>query len=271
MSPMTTDGIDWDDAYTNVTYIPDGTSYPERWAAAAADFRANPPDGITTQRDIAYGSRPRNTFDLFSPAHPRGLFVFVHGGYWMRFHKDDWSHLARGALAKGWAVAMPAYTLTPDITITGILDEITTAIVHAGDLVAGPLVLAGHSAGGHLVSMIASRQSKLPAELAVRIRHVISISGLHDLHPLLRTKMNTTLKLSSQEARAISPALHLPRADIAVTAIVGADERPEFIRQSKLLREAWPATGLRVVENRHHFNVIDELAEPGSELLSNAL
>ena len=30
---------------------------------------------------------------------PRGLAIFVHGGYWMAFGRESWSHLAAGALA----------------------------------------------------------------------------------------------------------------------------------------------------------------------------
>jgi arylformamidase len=42
-----------------------------------------------------------------------------------------------------------------------------------------------------------------------------------------------------------------------VTAWVGGDERPEFIRQSQLLAEAWDNAKVFVDEGRHHFDVIE--------------
>ena len=77
---------DWDDAYANMPNIPDGESYPERWAEAAAAFRGQMADRNRFEESISYGPGERNTFDLFHAENsPRGLFVFIHGGYWMRF------------------------------------------------------------------------------------------------------------------------------------------------------------------------------------------
>src|SRR3954468_5392034 len=108
--------VDWDDAYTNGAYIAQGDSYPERWTQAAQAFRQGIASMGSARLDLAYGSLPRNRLDLFLPrAAPRAIFVFVHGGYWMRFDKSSWSHLARGALKLGFAVALPSYTLCPEI------------------------------------------------------------------------------------------------------------------------------------------------------------
>jgi arylformamidase len=67
---------------------------------------------------LSYGPGDRHAMDLFLPeGAPKGLVVFVHGGYWKAFDKSVWSHLAAGPLAHGFAVAMPSYTLCPDIRI----------------------------------------------------------------------------------------------------------------------------------------------------------
>lgn len=101
----------WDDAYINGAYIAGGNTYPEKWAKAADEFRQKQLQTGHAKLDIAYGHLPRNRLDLFMPkATPRGLAVFVHGGYWLAFDKSSWSHLAGGALAHGFAVALPSYT-----------------------------------------------------------------------------------------------------------------------------------------------------------------
>src|SRR5688572_26864173 len=211
--------IDWDDAYTNGAHIAGGEGCIARWAQAAQGLRAR----IGSARlDMVYGPQPRNRLDLFLPASkPKGLFDFVHGGYWMRFDKNSWSHLAEGPLERGFAVAMPAYTLCPDIRIGGIVREVATAIVHAAHEIEGPVYLAGHSAGGHLVSRMMTATSPLPEQVRQRIAHVVSISGVHDLRPLMNTQMNATLRLDHEEARAESPVLLEPSPGLRLTCWVG--------------------------------------------------
>ena len=150
----------WDDAYSNGAYIPGGSAFPAKWAADAAVFRAA---AAQAELDHPYGSRPRERFDLFLPREtPKGAFVFVHGGYWMTFDKSSWSHLAAGALAHGWAVAMAGYTLCPEVRISEITVEIAQAVTTVAGRIAGDLVLAGHSAGGHLVTRLACADGGIP-------------------------------------------------------------------------------------------------------------
>jgi acetyl esterase/lipase len=255
--------IDWDDAYSNGAYIPDGASFPARWRAAAAAFRAS----ARSATDIAYGAHPREKFDLFfPPGASKGLAVFVHGGYWMAFAKEDWSHLAAGAVARGWAMAMPSYPLCPDARIRDIVRSCGAAVEAAAARVAGPIALTGHSAGGHVAARLVCAEAPLATAVAQRIVRAAPISGLFDLRPLMRTQMNATLALDCDEAKAESPALLSPRAGVAVAAFVGADERPEFLRQTTLLPAAWPRVTRHVVAGRHHFNVIEDLEDPQSAL-----
>lgn len=263
---------DWDDAYANGKYIEDAASYPDRWAAEAAAFRERMQASGRMEADIEYGPGPRNRIDLFRPeSEARGLAVFVHGGYWHKFDKSWWSHLAQGAISHGWAVAMPSYTLAPDIRIAGITREIGTAIETLAGMVAGPVRLAGHSAGGHLVSRMMCADSPLSDATRSRIAHVLSISGVHDLRPLLRApEMNAVLAMDTAETNAESPCLREPLDAIPLTAWVGGVERPEFVRQNALLANIWTGLGAEtrciVDTGRHHFDVIEALAAPDSPI-----
>lgn len=266
----------WDDAYSNGAYIAGGDAYPAKWAREAARFRDTVAAQGRAQLDQPYGSKPRERFDLFLPSEPaKGIIIFVHGGYWMAFDKSSWSHLAAGALDHGWAVAMPSYTLCPEARISEITTEIVRAVGTIAERVAGPLLLAGHSAGGHLVCRVGCADSPLPEAPRARIRHIVSISGLHDLRPLLATSMNRTLRMDASEAARESPALVLPMPDARVTCWVGTKERPEFLRQNALLANIWTGLGARMAERRaegrHHFDVIEDLANPGSPLIGALL
>jgi acetyl esterase/lipase len=267
---------DWDNAYANGPNIPGGERWPAAWVEPARAYREAMLAHGRARLDIAYGPGPRNTFDLFLPeGPPRGLVVFVHGGYWMRLDKSYWSHLAAGAVARGHAVAMPSYTLCPHVRIPEITREIGAAVAQAMGEVAGPVALSGHSAGGQLVTRMVSDTSPLGATQRARIRHVVSLSGLHDLRPLLRTQMNLQLHLDPASAAAESVALLAPIAGARVTAWVGGAERAEFRRQSQLLANVWlglgAATAYVEAPDRHHFDVIDALADPESALTATLL
>ncbi|MEO1000529.1 MAG: alpha/beta hydrolase [Pseudomonadota bacterium] len=256
--------IDWDDAYANGAHIPEADAYFPRWQSGAAAFRAAcPPE------EIAYGPGARNRLDLFRPdGAARGLVVFVHGGYWRISGREDWSHLAAGPVAAGWAVALPSYTLCPDGTIAGAVREVAAAIDRAAAEVAGPVRLTGHSAGGHLVTRMLCEDVALG--VSERVSGAVAISGIFDLRPLTRTAMNADFGMDLAAAGAESPALLVPRAGARLVAWVGADERPEFRRQSALIANIWQGFGVdvRAVEapGRHHFDVIADLESAESVL-----
>ena len=256
---------DWDDAYANTPNIPDGEAWPDRLADAAAAFRDR-----ARMQDLGRGH-------LFLPEgdRPEGLAVYIHGGYWMRSAPAFWSHLAAGPLARGWAVAMPGYALAPEVRIAEITRQVAQSVTEAAGLVGGPIAMTGHSAGGHLAARMICTDGTLDQDVARRIISCVPISGVFDLRPLMRTQMNEVLQLDDTEAARESPAFLTPLTGVPVTAWVGGAERPEFIRQSRLLADIWAglgaATEVVVDPGLHHFNVISALADPGSALVRRLL
>src|SRR5690606_20872788 len=227
----------YDLPFANADFIPGGKDFPPRWAARAAEFRDA--CGPRAQTGLAYGPGARHWFDLFLPEEtPRGLAVFIHGGYWLRFGPRDFSHLAAGAVGRGWACAMPAYTLAPGARIAAITAEIATALPAMAARVAGPVVVAGHSAGGHLAARLGCADLDLAADLSGRLARLVPISPLSDLRPLMETTMNADLRVDAAEARAESPALLPRRPGPAAHVWVGGDERPAFLDQAQLGRAA---------------------------------
>lgn len=258
--------MDWNDAYANGPNIAGGDRYPGPWLGPAQAWRDQLTSLGRARLDLAYGAGERQRYDLFLPeGKPKGLVVFVHGGFWRAHNKSIWSHLAAGPVARGFAVAMPSYTLAPAARIATIVSEVATAITAAAGEVEGPLMLTGHSAGGHLVSRMIAQPSPLPDAVLRRVRTVLSISGVHDLRPMMATAMNADLRIDAAEASAHSPVLLTPVAGARLICWVGAGERGEFIRQNALLANIWTGLGAEtcIVEeaDRHHFNVIDGLTD----------
>lgn len=223
------------DNYANSAHIPGGDEYFATWRAKAESFRsAHPPE-------TAAG------VDLFRHPSPKGVMVFIHGGFWMETGPRDWSHLAAGALAQGWSVAMPGYTLAPAARIGAMVDQVCAAV----RALAGPrIVVTGHSAGGHLAAMVATR---------IAVERVVPISPLADLRPFLDHPMNQTLRLDAAEAAAQSPVSHRPLCPVHVH--VGGQERPAFLWQARVLSEVWDCPWT-VAPGRHHFDVIEDLERP---------
>jgi arylformamidase len=148
---------------------------------------------------------------------------------------------------------------------------------HARDFGGDPgrIVVAGHSAGGHLAAMLLSCDWKavagdLPGDL---VQAAVSVSGLYDLEPLRHAPfLAADLGLTAASARRLSPAVLPPPAGALVT-VVGGDESEEFSRQAALISSRWGRRVIasRIVPGRHHMDVLDELPDPRSVVHADTL
>ena len=251
--------MDMDLAYANGAFIAGAADYPPRWAAKAAAFRA----GLGMRaKALTYGPGARHSFDLFLPeTAPKGCVTFIHGGYWMAFDQSHWSHLAAGVLTRGWACAMPSYTLAPEARIATMTAEMVQALAVIAAQVPGPQVVTGHSAGGHLSARLGCADLVVPG-----VVRVVPISPLSDLGPIAQTAMQAKLALDPAEIAAESPAYLARRGGVSAHIWVGGQERPSFLWQARLLSEKWDCDWT-VAPGKHHFNVIDALEDPASPLV----
>jgi arylformamidase len=246
-----------DAAYNNPAAVADSAALLAAWRAASEAFRSKH-SGHLDQR---YGPRERNTWDLYPAADPRApCLVFIHGGYWQRNSKDMFANVIAGPYAHGWAAALPGYTLAPDATLTDITAEIHAALDWLAEHgpshgIAGPIVLSGWSAGGHLTAM-ALRHPSVVAGL--------SISGVFELGPVRDTYLNEKLRLTDEEILSHSP-LRLPVVNKPLAIAYGTAELPTLVYDSRdlhAMRAAVHAPGpLLPVAGANHFTIIHELRD----------
>src|SRR5205823_2744616 len=130
---------------------------------------------------------------------------------------------------------------------------------------------------GHLAAMMAACvwpafDPSLPADL---VKGALSISGLHDLEPIMHTPfLQSSLHLTPEQVARASPA-RLPAPDQGkLYAVCGDAESEEFHRQNRLIRDAWGPRAVPVCEllpGQNQFTAIEALAEPGNRLNNLAL
>ena len=249
-----------DAAYNNSAAVADSPDWLARWQELSAAVRSGP----RARLDIAYASRPRARFDYFaSGALKPPLFVFIHGGYWQRNDKDMFAFVADGPRAHGIDVALVGYTLAPQARLTDIVGEIRGALTvlceRAGDFGfdRDRLFVGGWSAGGHLTAIVSDHSA---------FRGGIPISGIFDLEPIALNYLNEKLTLDAGEIATLSPLRMLRERAPPLRMFVGSDELPELQRQSAIYAEAARERGLpvslTVLPGRHHYSILDELAQP---------
>ncbi len=261
-----TDQAGRDAAFANAKSVADSAEIIAERNSASAAFRAQRPAGL----DIRYGPGERCAFDLFPAADPGApCLVFIHGGYWQNGRREDYAIFAAGAVARGWSAALPGYTLAPAARLGAIVDEVRAALdwlaAHGPEHgIAGPIVLSGWSAGGHLAAMNADHPS---------VTAVLAISGLFELAPLRDTYLNAALQLSDDEIATLSP-MRLAPSPKRVAVAYGTGELPNLQRQSRNwheMRSAAHCPGPLVpVAGADHFRVLNRLRSADGELMRAA-
>ncbi|MFN4121397.1 alpha/beta hydrolase [Acidovorax sp.] len=275
--------------YNNRALVPDHMAYFQRWAQDSAYVRAHQPCVL----DVAYGHGLGETLDIFPSGRetpPGGVpvLVFIHGGYWRSLDKADHSFIAPPFTQAGFCVVVVNYALcpgTPDapVTIPHIMRQMEKALgwvwrniaAHGGD--PGRITVVGHSAGGQLAAMLLTSVwpllgKGLPDRL---VRSALSISGVHDLDPIMYTPMyQSVLNLTEQQVLQYSPARLLEPPGGTLYCVAGADESPEFLRQNQLMQDAWGSHFVprsQALPGLNHFSIVDALAKPGHDLHHMAL
>ena len=244
-------------------------------------------------RDITYYESPsadarKHKLDLYLPASRRDfpVVVFVHGGGWSQGDKNYWFDLygkiGRSFAGEGIGVAVINYRLSPKVMNPEQASDVAQAIGWVSKNISKyggkpeQLFLAGHSAGGHLVSLVSSDPTYLE-KVGLKpgnVNGVISISGVYDVqddNPLFERVFGKTI----DKRHLCSPINHVKEGLPPFLILHGDHELPfcdgpcaeKFYGKLKDCRNN---CRLMPIPERNHMSIIARIAEtndPGQQAI----
>lgn len=170
---------------------------------AQASDKPTAPPAIREVTDIGYfegagKDSTKHKLDLFLPPNAANapVFFFVHGGAWVQGDKNFfgiYSAIGRLAAQNGMIGVVISYRLTPKVKHPSHAEDVARAIAwttkniknYGGD--PERIILCGHSAGGHLVSLVCCDPIYFKTEKVnpSSIKGVISISGVYEIPKII--------------------------------------------------------------------------------------
>lgn len=150
--------------------------------------------GLKVIKDVPYGEHPKQKLDLYLPrqkgTHP--VLVFVHGGTWQKYKKDDFKFIGESFARAGYLTVLINYRLYPEVQYPAFVQDTAKAFKwvkdHARDYSGNPerMFLMGHSAGAYNTVMALVNPAFLPAEglKPTDFKGVVGIAGPYDIPPL---------------------------------------------------------------------------------------
>ena len=253
--------------YNTRLQVPDYAGYFDRWERLSRQTA----EQSTILKDIPFGDHLDERLDIFpSKIHHSKTLVFIHGGYWHLLDKTMFHFLAGHFLKSNVTTVLINYPLAPRATIDDIVVSCRKALRWIHDNTVryngdpAELYLLGHSAGGHLASMI------LVEEEAKFVRAMISLSGLFRLEPLMLSYLNDSIGMDYENAIKNSPVFLTPANDCPLLLVTGSDESDEFKAQSAELYHHWKNKFSEIeileVPQKNHYSILDAVVEKDSTL-----
>ena len=253
--------------YNTRLQVPDFANYFDRWERISRQTA----EQNTILKDISYGTHPEELLDIFpSKIHQSKTLVFIHGGYWHLLDKATFHFLAGHFLKYNITTVLINYPLAPRASIDDIVASCRKALRWVYDNIIqyngdpNELYLLGHSAGGHLASMLLVEQE------ATFVRAMISLSGLFRLEPLMLSYLNDAIRMDRDNVIKNSPVFLEPAYDRPLLLVTGTDESNEFKAQSEDLNQHWKSKCSDIkylqVPRKNHYSVLDAVVEKDSTL-----
>lgn len=246
---------------------------------------------VAFETDITYYDGPqsdpgRHVLDVYRPADVANapVLVFVHGGAWSTGNKDLFSYVGRVFAEQGYVTVLPNYRLSPAVQHPAHVRDVARAYAwivdniaqHGGD--PSRIVLSGHSAGGHLVSLLATHERYLSERNLDEspIQGVIGISGVYDVTAIPPGFLSDPVFTSSPDVRRdASPMFHVDEDEPPFLLLYAQFDIPTLDSQAQRFHGRLSAvnvdSGIRQIRNRIHSTIIFQVGNAGDPTTAEML
>ncbi|MBL8995184.1 MAG: alpha/beta hydrolase [Spirochaetia bacterium] len=243
--------------------------------------------GLSAEKNIPYRSLEKgefsglrwNTCDLYHSPKPRGIVFLVHGGSWTVGDKnlDFIPEIATRLTAEGFSVVSPNYRLSPFARHPAHIEDTVKALAFIWKRLDNPklpLVLLGHSAGGHLVALLAADPFRL-VEAGVDpkiISGVVTVSGVFEGESF---PVDPSVALLGTNQERLWP-MKMAQAAMPPHLLIAAGEdlpslAPQAERYAEKIRLAGTRSTFLLAKKRNHATVFWNLRLPGDPVFETVL
>lgn len=244
--------------------------YLSRSAATGRKFAA--------KQYYSYGNHADEKLTVFrsQTKAPAPLAIFVHGGAWRNFTKDDYLFVAETFVPAAFHTAVLNFSKLPMASLPDVVDQVRRGITWIHDnaalLGADPeaIVLAAQSSGAHLSAMALAQLGSVGFDFGQIVRSAFLVSGPYDLEPVMLSARGSYVKLDHSEVRRFSPVYNADAIACPVYVAYAEFDTDEFKRQSlafaSALRGAGKLEACREFAGLNHFELMEQFGDPQSQL-----
>ncbi len=247
---------------------------------------------VLVDRDIVYYDgpgfyAPRHILDVYrlEGSENRPVLFFIHGGAWTSGNKNQFAYLGNFFARQGYVAVLANYRLTDNspgrVTHPGHIQDVASAFAWTYGNVAAyggdpeHIFVSGHSAGGHLVALLAADPRYLAAHALSpdAISGVIPLSGVYDVRGIANVFGNAA------QQRDASPIFHVgdwPSPPLLILYAefdlgnLGAQAILYYALQMMLPAEVGGAE-LIMFPGRDHGTIVSRIAQPGDAVAAAML
>jgi acetyl esterase/lipase len=230
---------------------------------------------VVVVNDIAYYEGPdadakKHKLDIYTPKGLKDFPVvfFIHGGTWSSGDRKMYGNMGQMFASQGIGVVVISYRLSPAVTHPAHIEDVARAFAwthaniakHGGR--ADRIFVAGHSAGGHLTSLLAANPEYLKKHnlSSKNIRGIIPISGVYDIPAGMFPKI---FPGTADEIKPASPLKNLAAGGPPALVMYADQDYAGLDTLAKLytakLSELKVPAAIELIKSRTHITIISKM------------
>lgn len=223
--------------------------------------------------------KERHKLDVYCPKGQKDfpVVLFVHGGGWDSGHKILFSFYGEAFAKLGIGFVVCNYRLSPAVQHPAHIQDVARAFAWTCDNIgkyggkADNLFVCGHSAGGHLVSLLATDPQYLKAEKRspADIKGVVSISGVYKIYAKEKV-FHDAFGKDEEVCKNASPLTHVSGKHPPFLIAYADDDIPHLDEMAKdmhaALKKVDSPSELLLCKRRNHATIMVGFISPDDPL-----